>query len=116
VDDIRRHFVVKKCSVVANLNPLKPNQPIKKLTKGGVLRKAQGDVRCSVKPFLFTKRTAGIGKQCLINYNWGCANGIVVLAEGLDVFRLGAIATGGRMIPSGNLSFVKRTVWMNVWD
>jgi hypothetical protein len=37
------------------------------------------------------------------------------LTEGLDVFRLGAIATGGRMIPSGNLSFGKRTLigWMS---
>jgi hypothetical protein len=36
------------------------------------------------------------------------------VAEGLDMFRLGAIATGGRMIPSGNLSFTKTTMvgWM----
>jgi hypothetical protein len=48
--------------------------------KGGVLREAKDDVPCKVKPFLRTKRTAGIGKQSLVNYNWGCAygNGIVV--------------------------------------
>jgi hypothetical protein len=59
---------------------------------------------------------AGIDKQSLINYNYGCAyaNGIVVLAEGLVMFSVGAIASGGRMIPSGNLSFSKRTLveWM----
>jgi hypothetical protein len=46
-----------------------------------------------------------------MNYNWQCAyaNRIVVLAEGLDVFRLWAIVTGGRMIPSDNFSFAKRT-------
>jgi hypothetical protein len=44
------------------------------------------------------KRRAGTGKLCFINKNWGCAytDGIVVLAEGLDIFRVGAIATGGR--------------------
>jgi hypothetical protein len=37
------------------------------------------------------------------------------MAEGLDIFILGPIATGGRMIPSGNLSFSKRTLvgWMS---
>jgi hypothetical protein len=39
------------------------------------------------------KCMAGIGKECLINYNWGCpyANGFVSLAEGLDMFRLGEV-------------------------
>jgi hypothetical protein len=32
------------------------------------------------------------------------------LVEGLDTFKLGAVATGGRMIPSGNMSFTKRTL------
>jgi hypothetical protein len=32
------------------------------------------------------------------------------MAEGLDMFKLGAVATGGRMIPSGNLRFTKRTL------
>jgi hypothetical protein len=62
------------------------------------------------------KRIAEIGKQSFIIYNWGChANGIVVLVEGLDMIRLGAVATGGRMIPSGNLSFVNRILveWMS---
>jgi hypothetical protein len=52
-----------------------------------------------------------------MNYNWGCAyaKGIVVLAEDVDVFRLGVIDTSGRMISSGNLSFEKRTSggWMS---
>jgi hypothetical protein len=44
-----------------------------------------------------------------MKYNWGCAyaNGFVVLAEDLDMFRLGATAAGGRMSPPGNLCFMK---------
>jgi hypothetical protein len=46
-----------------------------------------------------------------MNYNCECpnANGFAVMAEDLDVFRLGDIATGGKMIASGNFSFAKRT-------
>jgi hypothetical protein len=44
------------------------------------------------------------------NLRYACANGFVVLAEGLDVFRRGAVATGGNMNPSGNLSCTKRTL------
>jgi hypothetical protein len=38
-----------------------------------------------------------------------------MLAEGLDVFRPGAIADGGRMIPSSNLSFAekKKKLWLD---
>jgi hypothetical protein len=63
-----------------------------------------------VKPFLLTKRSAGIGKQCLKTENFGrtYANGIVVLAEGLDMFKPGVIVIGWRIIPSGNLFFTKR--------
>jgi hypothetical protein len=32
---------------------------------------------------------------------------LVVMAEGLDVFRIRAVATGGRRFPPGNLSFGK---------
>jgi hypothetical protein len=35
-----------------------------------------------------------------------------VIAEGLYILRLTAIATGGTMIPSGNLSFVKK-LWLD---
>jgi hypothetical protein len=44
--------------------------------------------------------------------NWGYAyaNGFVALGEGLDVFILGAIATGGKMVSSANLSFMKITL------
>jgi hypothetical protein len=35
--------------------------------------------------------------------------GFIVLAEGLDVFILRDIAIGGRRLPSGNMSFAKRT-------
>jgi hypothetical protein len=37
------------------------------------------------------------------------------VAEGLDLFRPEAIATGGRMIPSGNLSLRKRNLvgWLS---
>jgi hypothetical protein len=50
------------------------------------------------------KHVAGIGKQTLMDYNWGCAyaNGLVVLVEGIDVFRLGTVAFGEKMNPSGN--------------
>jgi hypothetical protein len=48
---------------------------------------------------------------------WGCAhaNGFVVLAEGLDVFKLVAIAAGGRGLLSGDLSIAKRlrVEWMS---
>jgi hypothetical protein len=42
------------------------------------------------------------------------ANGLVVLAEGVDKFRLGATATGENMNLSGNLFSVIRTLfgWM----
>jgi hypothetical protein len=50
---------------------------------------------------------AEIGKCCLKNHNLGYAyaNGIFALVKGLDMFRLGPVATGGQMIPSGNVSF-----------
>jgi hypothetical protein len=39
------------------------------------------------------------------------------LAEDLDMCRLGSIATGGYVNPSGNLSLKKRNfVWMDVWE
>jgi hypothetical protein len=43
------------------------------------------------------------------------ARGVVVV-KGLDIFRLGAIATDGTMIPSGNLTFMKRNLvgWLCV--
>jgi hypothetical protein len=43
---------------------------------------------------------------------WGYAytNGLIVLVYGLDMFRLGAIVTGGKMNTSANLSFTKRTL------
>jgi hypothetical protein len=47
----------------------------------------------------------------LKNSNWGYAyaNGFVALAENFDMFIIGTIATGGKVNPSGNLSFTKRT-------
>jgi hypothetical protein len=60
------------------------------------------------------------------NSNWGYAygKGFVVLAEGLDVFRLRAIDTGWERNQPGNLSFTKGILveWMsgswsrNGWD
>jgi hypothetical protein len=48
--------------------------------------------------------------------NWGyaCAKGFVVLAEGLVMFRPGAVATSVKINPSGNSSLTKRTLveWM----
>jgi hypothetical protein len=88
------------------------NQSTKKLTKGRLLHKAQDFVSCQVKPFLPIKSVTGTEKQCIINYCWGYAytNKLVILAEDLDMSRLGAIATGGRTKPSGNLFFVNKTL------
>jgi hypothetical protein len=68
----------------------------------------------------YTKHIVGTGKQCLISYNCGCAyaNRFVVLAKGLDVLRLKAVAAGGWGLPSGNSSFAKKKTlvgWMDVW-
>jgi hypothetical protein len=45
---------------------------------GETIAGAQDIVPCWVEPFLHSKRIAEIGKQSLINYNWGFAyaNGI----------------------------------------
>jgi hypothetical protein len=61
---------------------------------------------------LRTRRIAGNGKQILKDSNWAYdyANWFIVLAEYLDMFRLGAIAADGKMNPSGNLSFTNRTL------
>jgi hypothetical protein len=57
------------------------------------------------------------GKRYFINCNWGYAadNGSGVLMEGLNLFRLGTSAAGGKMMPSGNLFFTKGTLigWMS---
>jgi hypothetical protein len=62
------------------------------------------------------KHIAGIEKGTMYN-NGGYAytNRFVVLAEGLDMFRLGAIAAGGNPNPSCNLSCMKRTLvgWLS---
>jgi hypothetical protein len=53
------------------------------------------------KPFLRSKRIAGIGKRCLTNYNlkYAYTNRISVLAEGLGMFRPGPLLASGRIIP-----------------
>jgi hypothetical protein len=55
---------------------------------------------------------AGIGKGtiCTITEGNAYAEGFVVLTEGLDMFRVGATATGGNMDPSGNLFFTERSL------
>jgi hypothetical protein len=42
--------------------------------------------------------------------------GTEVMAEGLDMSRPEAVATGGKINPSGSLPSAKRTGWMNVWE
>jgi hypothetical protein len=56
------------------------------------------------------KCIAGIGRESLKNCNWGYAycNGFVFLAEGLDMFRLGAIVTDRKVNLSGNFPFMKK--------
>jgi hypothetical protein len=53
-------------------------------------------IRSSVKPFLRTK----------------CTTGLVVLAEGLHVFRLRVVATSGRKFLSSNLCLEKE-LWLD---
>jgi hypothetical protein len=51
-----------------------------------------------------------------VNYNWDCAysSRIVILAEGIDTFKLGPITTAGRIIPSNNLFFAGgKNLWLN---
>jgi hypothetical protein len=52
-----------------------------------------------------------------MNHKWICAHdvGVVVLAKNLDIFILGAIATGETTTPSHNLFFAKITLvgWMS---
>jgi hypothetical protein len=78
---------------------LESNQPpTRKLTTGGVLHKRQTSSlarfhhSCVRNAFLEMVKGA-------LNYNGGCAyaNGIFVAPEGLDFFRLGVVATGGRL-------------------
>jgi hypothetical protein len=68
---------------------------------------ARGNI---LKPFLLTEGFEGIVRQSIMDRRYAYTNGFVVSAEGLDVFRLGVIATGGKMNSSGNLSFVKETL------
>jgi hypothetical protein len=69
--------------------------PIKKLTKGGVLRKRKPS-------FLIFKYS---------NWGYAYANGVVFLAEDIDIFRLGV-----QQDPSGNVFYEKNVGWINVWD
>jgi hypothetical protein len=60
---------------------------------------------------MHTKHIAGVGKESFLNCSWECAKAkVVVLADGLGVFRPEAVTGGGKMIPSGNMSFHKRTL------
>jgi len=68
------------------------NQETKKLTKGGVL--AQDSARLNHS----CVRNAKLDLKRSLRYsNWGYAyaNGFVVLAEGLDMFRLGLLSLAG---------------------
>jgi hypothetical protein len=51
------------------------------------------------------------------NWRYAYANGFNVLAEGLDMFRLGVIASGKNMNLSGNFVFYEKDFgWMDVWE
>jgi hypothetical protein len=65
---------------------------------------------------LRTKRIFGFGKESINNSNWeyAYANGFVVSAECLDVLRLGAIFTGGKINPSDN--FGQNFDCMDDWE
>jgi hypothetical protein len=53
-----------------------------------------------------------------INYNGGraYANGIFVAAEGLNFFKLGAVAAGGRLSHQAACPCEKDFGWMAVWE
>jgi hypothetical protein len=74
INRIRARWAVNNSSLHYNIKVVKfgrrTNQPT--VTRGGVLSEGQ-TTSLAVKSFLRTKRIAGFGKQCLINYNWGCA-------------------------------------------
>jgi hypothetical protein len=65
-------------------------KPTKKLTKGGVQRRALGIVACYNEPFPHSRRIARNGKRVFVYYNVGCAyaNRCDVSVEGLDMLPL----------------------------
>jgi hypothetical protein len=94
----------------------KPCQPTKKLNKGGVLRKRR------------TSSLARFNHSCVRNallemvrvslkLKRGCAyaNGVFVAAEDLDIFRLGVVATGGRLSHQATCPLWKGFWLMAVW-
>jgi hypothetical protein len=104
-------IILEECTTPSSGLKWGVHQPTRKLTKG------RGSGHCSFKPVLHSELISGIGEQCIINHNWGCAyaEGFVLLAEGFDMFVLRNVAAGGRRLPSGSLSFGKRTLvgWLN---
>jgi hypothetical protein len=69
-----------------------------------------------IKPFLRAKRIAGTGKRDVRNSNWryAYAKPFVVLAEGLDIFRLGTIAAGRNEAVRQFVLYGKNFGWMDV--
>jgi hypothetical protein len=64
------------------------------------------------------KLIAGNGKQCLINYNWGCAyaNGMFAVVGDPDMFKLGLLLLVGDD-PIGQLVlYEKNCGCMEVWE
>jgi hypothetical protein len=57
------------------------------------------------------KHTVGIGKgtSSTASGDMLTVTDLLSWLEGLGMFRLGPVATGGKMNPSGNVSFTKRT-------
>lgn len=108
---IRRKFGALCYTKVFNL--LKPSQPTKKpkSNQGRNQAKARDIFPCQIKSLPLTKRIPGPGK----GRGYACANSFVVLSEGLDMCRLGAVTTGRKMNPLGNSSFTKRVLvgWMS---
>jgi hypothetical protein len=54
-----------------------------------------------------------------MSYNWECAyrNGFHVSAEGLDIFRLGAVTTGGRVITARQFALCENNFGsIDVWE
>jgi hypothetical protein len=76
----------------------------KNLTKSRDLRKCKTSSYTSLNHSCIKEKHTWYWKRILKYSNWGYAyaNRFVVSAKGLDMFRLGTIATGGNLNPSGN--------------
>jgi hypothetical protein len=88
----------KERIVVRRFPAVKPKPNNQKITKGGVLRKLKSrPLLDETIPACETRNWNWKSGPKTSNWGYAYDNGFVVLAEGLDMFKLGVIATGGNM-------------------